>query len=409
MKKTIIAIILALLFVINIVAAALIFVDIQVLTFPKTTIRVDVIEINSDEIIIQHDLQLHNPNSFEMILKDFQIIATTTSGEEVTNLTIDGGSIPGQSNRSFAGSDRISMKGNLSGLLTSKITGIVGINLLGIIKKTIPLELTVLTSLKEALKKISIPTIMVRVEFGTITRHAVNLTTEIDVTNPNPFSMFIKNFILNITTETGTNVGNFIIPGSQIPSESAVTLHGYGSVIIEALNAKNLFITLHAEAGANVAGINKSLPISSDIEIAIPDLNQFIPADKPLELELKPDLQRARGGLKSNMTLEVINPTKIPLIASDIVVIYYGVKNNQKYFIAEGSLGSGELVPEATTFFHGEALLLYSKLINFTGRGLLPDMIFAQLCTNISLSGVHISIPVSIGSYIDLQPLRPSQ
>jgi len=409
MKKTIIAIILALLFVINIVAAALIFVDIQVLTFPKTTIRVDVIEINSDEIIIQHDLQLYNPNSFEMIIKDFQIVATTTTGDEVTNLTIDGGSIPGQSHRNFTGSDRITMKGNLSGMLSSKITGIVGFNIFGIIKKTIPLELTVLISLKEALKKIAIPTITVRAEFGAITRHAVNLTTEIHVSNPNPFGMFIKNFILNITTETGKNVGHFIISGSPIPPEHSVTLHGYGTVIIEALNAKKLLINLHAEAGANVAGINKSLPISSDIELAIPDFNQFIPVDKPLELELKPDLQRVRGGLKSNMTLEVINPTKIPLIASDIVVIYYGVKNNQKYFIAEGSLGSGELVPEATTFFHGEALLLYSKLINFTGRGLLPDMIFAQLCTNISLSGVHISIPVSIGSYIDLQPLRPSQ
>jgi len=409
MRKTIIAIILALLFVINIVTAALLFVDIQVLTFPETTIRVDVIEINSNEIIIHHDLQLYNPNSFEMILKDFQIVATTMSGEEVTNLTIDGGSIPGQSNRSFAGNGLIVMKGNLSGLLSSKITGIVGINLFGIIKKTIPLEVTVLTSLKDALKKISLPTVTVRAEFGTITRHAVNLTTEIDVTNPNPFAFFINNFILNITTETGTNVGNFIIPGSQIPAETSVTLHGYGTVIIEALNAKKLLINIHAEAGANVAGINKSLPFSSDIEIAIPDFNQFIPADKPLELELKPDLQRARGGLKSNMTLEVINPTKIPLVASDIVVIYYGVKNNQKYFVAEGSLGSGELTPEATTFFHGEALLLYSKLINFTGRGFLPDMIFAQLRANISLSGVHVSIPVAIGSYIDLQPLRPSR
>jgi len=409
MKRKIIAIILALFFVINIVAAALIFVDIQVLTFPQTTIRVNVIEINSDEIIIQHDLQLYNPNSFEMIIKDFQIVATTTTGDEVTNLTIDGGSIPGQSHRNFTGSDRITMKGNLSGMLSSKITGIVGFNLLGIIKKTIPLELTVLTSLKEALKKISIPTITIRAEFGTITRTAINLTTEIDVSNPNPFGMFIKNFILNITTETGKNVGHFIISGSQIPPENSVTLHGYGTVIIQALNAKKLLINLHAEAGANVAGINKSLPISSDIELAIPDLNQFIPADKPLELELKPDLQRVRGGLKSNMTLEVINPTNIPLVASEIFVIYYGYKNNKKYFVAEGSLGSGELIPEATTFFHGEAVLLYSKLINFTGRGFMPDMIFAQIRAKISLSGVNLSISVALGSYIDLQPLRPSK
>jgi LEA14-like dessication related protein len=408
MKKTIIAIILALLFVINIVAGALIFFDIQVLTFPQTTIRVDVVEINSDEVIIHHELQLYNPNSFEMILKNFQIVATTTSGEEVANLTIDGGSIPGQSNRSFIANDSIVMKGNLSGLLTSKITGIVGINLFGIIKKTIPLELTVLTSLKEALKKISLPTITVRTEFGTITRHTVNLTTEIDISNPNPFDMFIKNFTLNITTETGSNVGHFIIPGSQISAETSVTIHGYGTVIIEALNAKKLFITLHAEAGANVAGINKSLPFSSHIEIAIPDLNQFIPADKPLELELKPDLLLARGGIKSNMTLEVINPTKIPLVLSDIAVIYYGYKNNQKYYVAEGSLGSGELVPEGTTFFYGEALLRYSKLFNFTGRIILPEMIFAQLRAKVSVSGVNLSIPVSLGSYIDIEFLRSS-
>ena len=226
MKKTIIAIILALLFIINIVAAALIFIDIQVMTFPQTTIRIDVIEINSDEILIHHDLQLYNPNSFELILQNFQIIATTTTGEEVTNITIDGGSIPGQSNRSFAANDRIVMKGNLSELLTSKITGIVGVNLLGIIKKTIPLEVTVLTSLKEALKKISLPTITVRTEFENITRDGLDLIAEIDVTNSNPFDFFINNFILNITTETGTNVGNFIIPGSQIPAETSVTLHG---------------------------------------------------------------------------------------------------------------------------------------------------------------------------------------
>jgi hypothetical protein len=409
MKKTILAITLALLFIINIVAAAFIFIDIQVLTFPQTTIRIDIIEINSDEIIIHYDIQLYNPNSFELILQDLQIITTTTSTEEVTNITINGGSIPGQSNRSFTANERIVMKGDLTELLTSKISGIVGVNIFGVIKKTIPLTLTVLTSLQEALKNISLPTLTVRTEFENITRNDVTLSAEIDVTNPNPFDFFISNFIVNITTETGENVGNFIIPGSQISAETTVTLHGTGTVVIEALNAKKLLFSLYAEGGANVAGVSKSLPFSSDIEITIPDLNEFVPADTPLELELKPDLLLAPNGIKSDMTLEVINPTKIPFYATDIVVKYYGVRNNQKYFIAEGSLGSGELFPEATTFFHGNALLLFSKLLNLPGTITLPDMIFAQLCVNVSLSKTHLSIPISIGSYIDLKPLTPAQ
>lgn len=301
------------------------------------------------------------------------------------------------------------MKGNLSGLLSSKITGIVGFNIFGIIKKTIPLEMTVLTSLKEALVKIAIPDITVRAEFGNITRNAINLTTAIEVSNQNPFGMFVQNFILNITTETGNNVGNFIIQGAPIPADSTVTILGSGSVMIVALNAKKLNVDIHANIGATIAGINKSLPFSAQIEIAIPNLEKFIPPDKPLELSLDIDLQRARGGLKGNMTLEVINPTKIPFIASDLIVMYYGVKNNKKYLVAEGSFGSGELVPGSTTSFHGDMMLYYSKLINFSGRGFLPEKVFAQLRAKISLPGVTIYIPVAIGSYIDFHLLRPNQ
>jgi LEA14-like dessication related protein len=408
MRKTIFTIILAVLFVVNIVLAAFIFIDIQVLTFPQTTIRVDITEINSNEVIITHNLDIYNPNSFDMILKDFQIVMTTPEGEEVTNLTIDGGSIPGQSYRNYTGGGVITMKGELSGLLSSKITGIVGLNILGIVTKTIPLELTVLTSLEEALTKISIPTIIVRAEFGNITRDAINITTYLDVFNSNPFGMFIDTFILNITTETGESVGSFNIAGVEIPAQNDVTLEGTGSVYITALNAKKLFITLTAEAGANIAGISKSLPITAAIEITIPDLNEYIPSDVPLELSLGVDLERTRGGLKGNMTLEVYNPTKIPLVASDIVVFYYTVKNKQKYYVADGGLGSVELTPEGTTVLYGDIVLLYSKLLSFTGGKLLPDMVFAQLRTNITLPGVTLKIPVAIGTYIDFEPFRAS-
>lgn len=409
MKKTIIVVILVLLLIINSIAATFLFIDIQVLSFPDTTIRIDVVEIDSDEIMIRHHLQLYNPNSFEMILKDFQIVVRTTEGEEVTNLTIPGGSVSSQSHQNFTGSGLIAMKGSLSGLLSSTITGVVGLNIFGIMKKTIPLELTVLTSLKEAVQKIAIPKITIGAEFGTITRHAVEVKTTLEIENPNPFGMFITSFILNITTETGKNVGSFTITGSEIPAESSVSLHGNGSVKIEALNARILNIALSAEAGVNIAGISKALPVAANIKIAIPDLTEFIPPDKPLELSLGVDLQRARGGLKGNMTLEVYNPTKIPLIASDIVVLYYGVKNDQKYYVAEGTLGLSELVPGETIHLYGDILLRYMKLLNFSGRGFLPDMVFAQLRANISLPGVTLTIPVAIGTYIDFEPFRPSK
>jgi LEA14-like dessication related protein len=408
-KKKILAIILVIFFIINIIAAALIFIDIQVLAFPNTTLRVDIIEINTDEIILHHDIQLYNPNSFEMILKDFHIVAKTTGGEEVANLTVGGGSIPGQSHQNFSSDDRIVMKGNLSDLLSSTITGVVGFNIFGIITKTIPLQVTVLTSLKEALSKIDVPDITIFAEFENITSKDINLTTQIKITNPNPFEMSIDTAQANITTETGENVGSFLITGALIPAEGTATIQGSGSIGIQALNAKKLSITLHANAGAHIAGVNKSLPITAQIEIAIPNLEEFVPQDTPLELSLDIDLSRTRGGLKGNMTLEVINPTKIPFLATDLVVMYYGVKNDKKYLVAEGSFGSGELAPENTTYFHGEMTLSYAKLLNFSGKGFFPDKVFAQLWAKITLSDVNIYIPVAIGSYIDFHLLRPNQ
>jgi LEA14-like dessication related protein len=408
MKKIIIVIILAILFLINIVAAAVIFIDIQVFKFPTTTIQIDIVEINSGEIILRHDLQIYNPNSFEMILKNFQIITTTPQGEEVARINITGGSIPGQSNQSYTASDRIVMKGNLSGLLTSTVTGVVGINFLGIITKTIPLEVKVLTSLKEALSKIKVPSITAHAEFGNITRDDISLTAEIDVENPNTVDIIVGDITVNITTETGKKVGNFKLSGVLIPAEQSVTLKGSGRVLLESLNAKKLTMLLTTTAGGMIAGINKTLPLSVTIEIAIPDFRKYIPSDPPLELSIDIDLQRARGGLKGNMTLEVINPSKIPLEARNLVVDYYRVKNHQNYLIAVGPMGSGELVPEATTYFHGDIFLSYAKLFNRSAGGFFPDMVFAQLRADVSLSGVNLSIPVAIGSYIDLHMLRPN-
>jgi len=407
MKKAIIAIILAVLFLLNIVAAAFIFLDIQALQFPKTTIRVDVVQVNSTELIIHHELQIYNPNSFEMILKNFQIVTTTPTGDEILRMVIDGGSIPGQSNRSYSANDHISLKGNLSGDLTSTVTGIVGINFLGVIQKTIPLEVTVLISLNDILTKISVPAISVQTEFGTLTRTAITFNATVDITNTNSFDLFIKDIALNITTETGKSVGNFTIPGFQMPAEQSVTRKGSGTVLLEALNAKQLHLALTTEAGATIAGLNKTLPVSAIINVAIPNFAQYIPAQPPLELAINIDFVKARGGLNGNMTLEVINPTKIHLIARDLVVDYYRVKNNKKTFITEGPLGSGELVPENTTYFHGKIFIPFSKLINLSGGGLFPDAVFAQLRANIFLSGINQSLPVAIGSFVDIRLFKP--
>jgi LEA14-like dessication related protein len=407
MKKTIVALIIAILLIINIIGVAFIFIDIQVFKFPQTTVRIDFVEINSNEAIIHHDLRIQNPNSFDLILQNIQILATTSDGVEVARVDINGGTIPGGANRSYSSDDVISLQGNISGLLTSKVTGTVGVNILGIIKKTIPLEITVLTSLHDILQKISLPTITVHAGFGNITGHAINMTADIDVTNPNTFTMTIGTINLDITSEIGKLEGNFTINGTTISAEQTSTLHGQGTILLDALNAKQLLVSITAQVGATIAGINKTLPFSSKIDLTMPPLEDFLTKEKPLELGLDIDFKIAKGGMLGAVTLTIDNPTILPLFADDLFIDYYRIDHGTKTFITQSILKGGEIPPHKLTNFTGQILLPLSSIIKpIEFRKILPDALFARLNVNLSVSGINQSLWVGLGSFVDIKLLR---
>jgi LEA14-like dessication related protein len=404
MKKTVVAIIIVILFVLNIVGAALIYTNIQVLKFPETTLRIDLIEVNSDEAVLHHDLQIHNPNPFDLVLQDLRILATTSDGIQVANLVVHGGTIPGGANRSYSSDDIISLKGNLSGTLTSKVTGIVGVNILGIINKTIPLEITVLTSLHDLLEKLTLPTMTVHADIGNITGSGIIMTTTIDVTNPDTFNMTVHTITLNATTETGKSEGSFTIEGADIPAGQTVTLSGQGTILFDAFNAKHLLISISTKIGAAIAGYSKTLPFSSTVDITIPPLADYFTKDHPIDLALLVDFRFKLKGVHGAVTVSLDNPTIMPLYATDIRIDYYRIDNGKKTFLLLTNISGGPFPPHAMTNYTGEFLLPYKLLIKpLVYKTVLPDALFARLYVNFTVFGVNTSFWVGIGSDVDLR------
>jgi LEA14-like dessication related protein len=404
MKKTVVAILIVVLLILNIVGAALIYTNIQVLKFPETTLRIDLVEINSEEAVLHHDLQIHNPNPFDLILQDLRILATSSDGKQVANLTVDGGTIPAGSNRSYSSDDIISLKGNLSGTLTSKVTGIAGVNILGILKKTIPLEITVLTSLNNILEKLSLPTMTIHADIGNITSDAIIMTAAVDVPNPNTFNITVHTITLNATTETGKSEGSFTINGADIPAGKTVTLRGQGAILFDAFNAKHLFVSIFTQIGAAIAGYNKTLPFSSTIDLTMPPFENYLTKNHPLDLALLVDFRIKKGGLHGAVTVSMDNPTIIPLHARDIRIDYYRIDNGKKTFLLRSNISGGPFPPHAVTNYTGELLLPFKLLIKpLVYKRFLPDALFARLNVNFTVFGVNTSIWVGIGSDIDLR------
>jgi len=390
--------------IINILTATLLFIDIQLFDMPETTISIDVLEINADEIVLQTTMEINNPNSFGLRTENLQIITLAPSGDEVANIVIEGGHIPANKLTTFTELVIIALNGQSPGVLTTKITGKIGVDI-GFITKTLPLSINVKTSLEEVVDTLSLPEISITTGFGNITQQQINLTTTIDAYNPNTFDLFIQNLSVNIQTENETIVGGFMIPSGSIPAKNTTTWIGEGWVRIEALNAQQLLVNLSGSVGIAIAGFNKSLPLSLKIEIDVPDIKTIF-SDAPVDIIIRGDYKASLQGIIDNIILEVNNPTKLDIELTDVVVTANRIDAGEKVLIAETQLESGIVKAESAAELKGQMIMPYSKLLSFNTGRILPDEMEVRVRANITLPGINQKIWVGVSGYQDLRLLQ---
>jgi len=404
-KKTfiIIAIIIAIFYII---LGALLFLDIQVINSPQTTIQVEISEITAEHIKLLSTIDIDNQNNFDLIVEDLVIIAATDTGAELAQITLEGGTIKGNSNHTFISTDTITLSEDLSGDIITTIKGTFGLKFLGIIQKTLPLEITVLVSIQEVLDSISAPIIEFDVEFGNLTTESIEIIPKLTIENPNPISISIEEFQAHIRTDTGNEVGSFSLPTVTIQGDATTSITSSGMIRIEALNAETLYMDLSTEIGAKIAGFKKFINFSTTGTILMPDLEELLPIDQVVELSLYVDMRLSLNGLISNTIVEIENPTELPLMFTDITVDYYSVKGDDKHFITRVDITGGEIPAKSIQSFSGEGKLPILQLLLTPGPGLIPDWFNLRAGANVSVTGLDIQIPLGLNAYIDLHPLR---
>jgi len=401
MKMKNIVILISMITIINVTAASFIFFDIQVLQIPVTTIDIDVIEINSKEVIIETTIDISNQNAFELIAKNFEITMITPDGEKVGHAIIDGGNIPSNENKTFVTVAHVAFNGSSPKMLTSKITGVLGL-CIGFIHKTIPLSVNIITSIEKVIEQVTPPSIQITADFSDITQERIRFTVSIDAYNPNTFNIHIRNISMTVETETGKKVGNLSIIGGIIPYKNSVEFTGNGKMLIEALNAKTLFINMSATAGAEIAGVNESMNLSVETIVKVPDLSELIPPDSPIDLIIKPEYETSPTGLIGHLTLEIHNPTKLTLTAKDVTVYTYAASNNERQLISRCELEDSMVESENITYLIGEEIIPYSSLLTLSQGTLFPREVLLLVRGNLTIPGINQSIWLGFGGYNDM-------
>ena len=162
--------------IINIVAGLVIFSNVQIMKSPEVTVNLEMLEINSDEAVIQTIMEMYNPNDFEITVKNMKIITTALNGDEVSRAVTKGGVIPPKENKEFSAISNVNYKGQSPETLKSKITGEVGLKA-WFVEKTVPLSMNVIASIGELINNIVSPDINMKISFGAVSYTHLTLPT----------------------------------------------------------------------------------------------------------------------------------------------------------------------------------------------------------------------------------------
>lgn len=402
--KKIVSIILVAATLLNICAGAVIFLDIRIMELPETQLTVELVELNADDATIQIILTTTNPNSFSLFIQ--HITVQTTSGSSIINhLSLAGGEIPGNKNKTFTSTAHIRFNGTLPEELTSTITGTVGVMFLGVIKKTLPLHMTIKTPFSVLIEQLGLPQISLQGNFSDITQARVKFTETVTVTNPYSFDLAIGNISTDIITDTGVFTGTILIPGEDLPSHTTRRLQGDGVVHLEALNAKSLTMNLNGSITVIVAGIQKTMNLSIQTEIIPPDISSLL-SDIPTEASLSGDYKIIRGGLRDHITFNIYNPHNITLLATNVVVFIYRVDDGTQRLLCNGVLPDGIIVPQTKTSIQGDMVIPWSQIRHQKGERIIMDRLAVTIRANITIQGLNQTIRIAITGYQDFGTRR---
>jgi len=394
--KKILVIIVSALILINVLVGAFLFLDIQILKAPVIHADINLIELTPDQILLEAQINVTNPNPFDISVENFKVISTTSDGYEIGQFFIAGGNIPPNKEKTFTAQDELRFSNHDFTLIKNTITVDIGISILGIIKKTIPFEMTVDASLTNITNTIAVPIIHLQATVDDITRDGVQFSGTLDAYNPNSFEIFIENLSLKMQTEKNVDVGIVNLTGGIVKPEGSLSIDVKGTLLFKVLDAKQILVNLSGRAGIQAAGIKKSIPFSVDIQFIVPDPGTLLSLNDTFNFILSGDFKLRVRGVLCTIEFTIYNPSKIPLDARSLICSIFRFDNNKTRLLGTQNMSPCTVEPKNEVCVSTQIRLPYSTFLFSGAHRILPDWFILTIKGNFSISGVNRSLPFAI-------------
>ena len=409
-KKKIITILTIILLIINIFVALMIFVDIQIIKAPKTEVFVNILEVTSEEILIETTIEMSNPNSFEVSFQDLNLITSTKDDKKIGDITFKGGKIPSNEAKTFYSKDKIYFQeeGDFS-LIKNEISGNIGISFFGIIKKTIPLKVGVTASVEEIIDSIDIPNINMELDFDNLTNEGIEFTVKVNLFNPTKIEFGIDEFSIIAVTEENEVVGRLKIFGDVVGPEESSVFTSKGSLNYNAFDSNKIIFRVSGLARGKIGGLEKKINISTDAELLIPDITEFIFKNEPINFQIPVQFKFRLNGILSTVGFKIFNPSEIPLEGRNLVCSIYRIDGETKTLLASKDMDICTIAPQDRVCVKTELIIPYTTYLFAGPLKILPDWIILTIDGHFSIAGTRQEFPISLNAYVDPTVFREKE
>lgn len=401
-KQKIISFITIYLLLINIFVAIVIFVDIQIIKAPKTNVYVNFLEVTSEEILLETTIEMSNPNIFEISFKELKMKTSTKDDKKIGEINFDGGNIPSHQTKTFYSIDKIYFQdeGDFS-IIKNKISGRIGVTFLGFIHKTIPIEISVLASIKEIIDSMDIPEIDMKLDFDNLTSEGIEFTVKVELYNPTKIEFGIDEFSVIAKTEKNEEVGRLVIFGDIVKPKESCVFTSKGSLNYNAFDSNKIIFTLNGIAIGKIGGIEKRINISTDAELLIPNITEFIFKNEPIDFQIPVQFKLRLRGIVSTVGFKIYNPSNIPLEGRNLICSIYRLDGEQKTMLGHEEMESCIILPHDRVCVSTKITIPYRTYLFSGPVRFFPDWIILTIDGYFSIAGTRQEFPISLNAYVD--------
>lgn len=261
-------------------------------------------------------------------------------------------------------------------------------------------------SVEKTVDDINLPNITFQTELEKITEEGLEYSVKVNIYNPNNFDLKINEFSLVAITNENNKVGSLTIGGGTVKPDTSSTFKSKGILSLEVFDAEVLTFSLDGDATLKIVDYEKTLSLSTDMEIFIPNIKDFIFNNEALDIEILVQLKIRFGGLLAIVGFKVFNPSEIVITGKNLVYRIFRIDNDKKTLLVEQNMDPFEISPKTEIFVNEEILIPYRKFFFSAGFKLLPNWINVQVDGDLSIAGYRQLLPISISAYIDPHLIR---